>query len=192
MSNNSFIERAEDKKIDPKLKIILIGLIILGGAYFLVKQLVKPKSGFQQIVVEDKVTTDTKTTIGIIDDVVEEKTETETFAPLLEKSANSIVIRQRTWELEDSQKLAIIELVNQMHENPSKKLIINAHTDLRGQAAYNLNLTKKRASMIKRFIREMGYDISIETNGLGESQPITTGGTEKDHFTNSRIELIIK
>ena len=54
------------------------------------------------------------------------------------------------------------------------KLLIEGHTDNKGTAAYNLELSKRRAEAVKDYlIREMGVPADrLETVGKGSSEPV--------------------
>jgi outer membrane protein OmpA-like peptidoglycan-associated protein len=79
----------------------------------------------------------------------------------------------------------------------SKKLssgVINieGHTDSRGSAAYNLELSKKRAYEVKRYLVDT-HNISPErltTYGYGESKPIVSNYTREGRQKNRRVVFV--
>ena len=76
-------------------------------------------------------------------------------------------------------------------ELAGKKIIIAGHTDARGDAKYNLSLSKRRADAVKGYlVSKQGIPASrIETVGYGKSRPLTTGTTEADMQMNRRVEV---
>ena len=69
---------------------------------------------------------------------------------------------------------------------------LTGHTDTRGEAAYNDDLSLRRARTV---IQELiSYDIEpkrLSPAGKGSRQLITHGSTEDDHARNRRVELVV-
>ena len=63
---------------------------------------------------------------------------------------------------------------------PYKKVIIEGHTDSRGDNSYNLNLSQRRAVQVKNWlIKKYGVDGKLFTPvGKGETVPVST-----DHYS---------
>ena len=71
-------------------------------------------------------------------------------------------------------------------------LKLAGHTDNVGSDAANLRLSKNRAEAVKAYLVSQGANRSrIEATGYGESQPITTNGTEIGRQTNRRVEFTL-
>lgn len=70
------------------------------------------------------------------------------------------------------------------------RIEISGHTDDVGSEEANLDLSKRRAESVKRYMVEKGIDASrIETVGYGRSKPIDTGTSAKARAKNRRIEF---
>ena len=70
------------------------------------------------------------------------------------------------------------------------RIEISGHTDDVGSEEANLDLSKRRAESVKRYMVEKGIDASrIETVGYGRSKPIDTGKSAKARAKNRRIEF---
>jgi outer membrane protein OmpA-like peptidoglycan-associated protein len=80
-------------------------------------------------------------------------------------------------------------------ENPEMSININAHSDNRGKASYNLVLSRKRAASAKAYLINKGIAKSrIASQGFGESQPLIdckSNCTEEEYKQNRRIEFVI-
>ncbi|HLW63657.1 MAG TPA: OmpA family protein, partial [Flavobacterium sp.] len=87
------------------------------------------------------------------------------------------------------------KLVQIMERNPSMEIKIEAHTDNRGNDAYNLRLSDQRAKSTRQYIISKGINASrLEARGYGESQPKIDCGedcTEEQHAINRRSEFFI-
>ena len=77
-------------------------------------------------------------------------------------------------------------------ENPTVRIKIIGHTDSDGADAANLDLSKRRGASVKNeLVKSFGIDASrIESDGLGESQPIAPNDTPANKALNRRVELI--
>ncbi|MGE5810604.1 MAG: OmpA family protein, partial [Ignavibacteria bacterium] len=84
------------------------------------------------------------------------------------------------------------EIANVLKENSSVKVKIVGHTDSDGNDASNLDLSKRRAASVKNTLNsEFGIDSSrMETDGKGESQPVTDNNSQEGKANNRRVELI--
>jgi peptidoglycan-associated lipoprotein len=71
-----------------------------------------------------------------------------------------------------------------------KKLMVSGHTDERGAAKFNANLSQMRAETVRRLLIEGGAPASkIKAVGLGEAKPIDKAHNEKAWARNRRVEL---
>ncbi len=77
-------------------------------------------------------------------------------------------------------------------ENPGVKIKIVGHTDSDGADAANLDLSKRRGASVKNeLVKSFGIDASrIESDGLGETQPIAPNDTPANKALNRRVEFI--
>ncbi len=77
-----------------------------------------------------------------------------------------------------------------LHENPSMELEIHGHTDFTGRAAYNMELSERRAEQVKRFLVNRGIDANrLRIKPFGEEQPRATNETEEGRAINRRVEF---
>jgi outer membrane protein OmpA-like peptidoglycan-associated protein len=67
------------------------------------------------------------------------------------------------------------------------------HTDNRGSAGYNLQLSKRRAASVADYLVYQGIASNrILVLGFGETRPIADNATDKGRSLNRRVELLIK
>ena len=69
---------------------------------------------------------------------------------------------------------------------------VAGHTDSTGSDQYNLDLSRRRAASVARYLttRDVLYDRIIEV-GMGESRPIATNDTDAGRQANRRVELTL-
>ncbi len=87
------------------------------------------------------------------------------------------------------------KIVDVMKRFPGLRFKVNAHTDSRGNDAYNLELSKRRARSVMEYLIAKGIDPSrLEWEGYGETR-LTNGCddgvpcTPEQHAANRRVEL---
>lgn len=96
----------------------------------------------------------------------------------------------RSGQVEELEALAEL-----MFQYPGMKIELAAHTDTRGTAAYNQQLSEKRAASTKRYLVNKGIAaLRIQTVGYGESYPRNhcldgIPCSEEEHAYNRRTEI---
>ncbi|MBD1259515.1 OmpA family protein [Maribacter polysiphoniae] len=101
------------------------------------------------------------------------------------------------WYLRREARERLAKVIDIMKQNPGMVIEIGTHTDIRGNAEYNRNLSQKRADSAKEFMVKNGISPErVIAKGYGESQPIVEcetveSCTEEDHEWNRRCELIV-
>ena len=76
---------------------------------------------------------------------------------------------------------------------PNSRIEVIGHTDNTGSAAYNQDLSQRRAVSVANVLRESGVPNGrIAAFGRGEDQPVTTNLTPEGRAQNRRVEIIIR
>jgi len=80
-----------------------------------------------------------------------------------------------------------------MNGNPDiTKIEVQGHTDERGDDAYNLDLSERRAAAVMAYLTSHGVDAKrLQAEGYGETQPKDRRHTEQAWALNRRVEFII-
>jgi outer membrane protein OmpA-like peptidoglycan-associated protein len=73
------------------------------------------------------------------------------------------------------------------------KVRIEGHTDERGRASTNQELSERRAASVLRYLGEKGVAADrLHSVGFGESKPVDPGHNEKAWDANRRVEFMIE
>ncbi len=76
---------------------------------------------------------------------------------------------------------------------PNSRIEVIGHTDNTGSAAYNQDLSQRRAVSVANVLRESGVPNGrMAAFGRGEDQPIATNLTAEGRAQNRRVEIIIR
>ena len=75
--------------------------------------------------------------------------------------------------------------------DPALKLSIEGHTDNRGTAAHNQQLSTARSRSVLGALVGLGVDPSrLQSRGFGQGEPVADNGTEAGRAKNRRVELV--
>jgi outer membrane protein OmpA-like peptidoglycan-associated protein/predicted nucleic acid-binding Zn-ribbon protein len=74
-----------------------------------------------------------------------------------------------------------------------RAIVITGHTDAMGDASYNLDLSVRRAELVKSFfVDNFAIEpVRLATRGRGEEEPIASNATLAGRQTNRRVEIVI-
>jgi len=75
---------------------------------------------------------------------------------------------------------------------PALNVEIQGHTDSIGSAAYNLNLSQRRADSVRSYLVDKGVSAAALTaKGYGKTQPIASNDTAEGRAQNRRVAFAV-
>lgn len=84
-------------------------------------------------------------------------------------------------------------VANNLLKYPNSRIEVIGHTDNSGSAAYNQDLSQRRAVSVANVLRETGVPNGrIAAYGRGEDQPIASNLSPDGRAQNRRVEIIIR
>jgi OOP family OmpA-OmpF porin len=106
-----------------------------------------------------------------------------TYAAVVMYDFNSAEIKSEAFPMLD-------EAVLILKKNPEMKVEIDGHTDNIGSAAYNMNLSERRAKSIMKYFVDKGVAAErLTTKGFGFTKPAASNDTKQGRAKNRRVEL---
>jgi OOP family OmpA-OmpF porin len=82
------------------------------------------------------------------------------------------------------------KVVPVLRQNPGVNVRIDGYTDSSGSAAYNLQLSERRAKAVRSYLISQGVDADrLETQGFGEANPLYPNDTAEGRKLNRRTEI---
>ena len=94
----------------------------------------------------------------------------------------------------DSSNQKVVAFAKYLNDNKEFDTVITGHAshDKKTSAAYNINLSQKRADAIKTLLVQNGVESSrIQTVGKGYDEPIADNNTAEGQAQNRRIEAVL-
>jgi outer membrane protein OmpA-like peptidoglycan-associated protein len=97
------------------------------------------------------------------------------------------IIQTKSYPILDAVALAL-------HDNPDIQLVeVRGHTDERGDDAYNLDLSDRRAAAVVTYLIGKGIDADrLTSTGYGETMPLDPSHNEAAWAKNRRVEFQIR
>lgn len=119
--------------------------------------------------------------------------------PLARIQGNKILILEQVNFATDqdvilSESFPILEEVSQVLKTHPEinRLLVEGHTDARASDEYNLDLSQRRASSVRRYLEESGVAAErLCSQGFGRSKPVADNDTETGMALNRRVEFTI-
>jgi fibro-slime domain-containing protein len=84
------------------------------------------------------------------------------------------------------------EVANVLRADASLRLRIEGHTDNTGDAAYNRDLSQRRADAVKAYLVNVSKIAAnrLTTQGYGPDRPIASNANTEGRYKNRRVELV--
>lgn len=82
-------------------------------------------------------------------------------------------------------------LADNLAKYGDSELMIIGHTDSKGTAEYNQDLSERRAQSARRYLASQGVTRTIRTLGRGETEPVASNEDEYGRAKNRRVEVAI-
>jgi OmpA-OmpF porin, OOP family len=118
--------------------------------------------------------------------IIESETDIVTLQPI-EFEFDKDVLRDSAYPILD-------EIVEALQLSSSITLVeVEGHTDEQGNDAYNLDLSKRRAATVMRYLVDHGVDkLRLTSEGYGETKPVDPHHTQQAYKANRRVAFSIK
>lgn len=82
------------------------------------------------------------------------------------------------------------QVLSLLKDAPGLRIAIAGHTDSQSSDSYNLDLSKRRALAVVKWLTDKGIAASrLEAQGFGESQPVADNDSAAGRALNRRVEI---
>ena len=105
--------------------------------------------------------------------------------------SHNILFDTNSDQLRSESMNVIREIAEALKQQSALKVRIEGHTDSTGDAAKNLDLSKRRAESVKNALVKLGIDAArMSTDGLGQTKPMAPNDTPLGRAENRRVEFV--
>ncbi|UYG07770.1 OmpA family protein [Halomonas sp. M4R1S46] len=95
-------------------------------------------------------------------------------------------------ELTMTARNALNDVSSVLTQYPETRVNIAGHTDSTGEAAYNQQLSERRAQAVGNYLSQSGVASNrLYMSGYGENQPVASNDTEAGRAQNRRVEITL-
>ena len=92
--------------------------------------------------------------------------------------------------LTDNARLILDDAISTIETFPDVRISVQAHTDSAGTEDANLDLSRRRALAVVRYLTAQGVSIDrLEARAFGEARPIADNSTRAGRLLNRRVEF---
>jgi outer membrane protein OmpA-like peptidoglycan-associated protein len=108
--------------------------------------------------------------------------------------SGSVLFASAKADLLPAAQLKLNEVANALTEqDPDSKMVVEGHTDSQGSAAFNQELSQKRAQAVRDYLVSRGIAADrITATGFGPSRSIADNGTAEGRANNRRVEIVVQ
>jgi len=115
---------------------------------------------------------------------------TEAIRKALNSYAKTILFDTAKETIKAQSAAVLNDIIGIMKEYPNAKFLIEGHTDSQGRDTYNMDLSKRRAHSVLKYLESHGIaDGRLTHEGFGETRPIDTNKTKAGRANNRRVEI---
>ncbi len=95
-------------------------------------------------------------------------------------------------QLNEGGRRSVRRIADTLKNNPAGEIVIQGYTDSVGSAAYNKDLSKRRAEAVKQVFVDNGVDPDrLRVEGYGEQYPVASNDTPQGRQLNRRVEIVV-
>ena len=123
---------------------------------------------------------------------------TEVTPSSLQKKLNEVLLRSsiefesKSTTMTPTSLATLDQLSDQLRHAPRTAIEIGGHTDKYGEPEYNLQLSHRRAEVVRRYFIKHGLTNQFTAVGYGAARPLSVAGNRAGLQRNRRIELRLK
>ncbi len=111
---------------------------------------------------------------------------------LIVRMPEAILFATDSTSLKPQLRSDLLVLADSLNRYPQSVVTVTGHTDNTGGAAYNQDLSERRAEAVASVLLDGGVSFSrVRTVGAGENQPIDTNQTVAGRANNRRVDITI-
>ena len=105
---------------------------------------------------------------------------------------NNILFDTNSDQFDAASHVVLNRFIDFLNDNPGVKIALHGHTDNVGSYESNIDLSKRRAAAVEKYLSDNGIKPERMTSkGFGETVPVATNDTPEGKALNRRTEFVI-
>ena len=106
--------------------------------------------------------------------------------------SGSVLFRTDESTLLPDARTRLDEVAAALLESKDRALLVEGHTDSRGSASHNMDLSQRRADAVRDYLVGRGYPaMNITATGYGSQRPIAENKSAEGRANNRRVEIVV-
>jgi outer membrane protein OmpA-like peptidoglycan-associated protein len=108
--------------------------------------------------------------------------------------SGSVLFASAKSELLPAAQIKLNDVANALiKEDPLSKIVVEGHTDSQGAAAYNQDLSQRRAQSVRDYLVSRGIAADrVTSQGFGPSRSIAENTSAEGRANNRRVEIVVQ
>jgi len=108
--------------------------------------------------------------------------------------SGSVLFASAKSDLLPAAQLKLNDVANALvKEDPISKIVVEGHTDSQGSAAYNQELSQRRAQVVRDYLVTRGIASDrITAQGFGPSRSVAENTSTEGRANNRRVEIVVQ
>lgn len=106
--------------------------------------------------------------------------------------SGEVLFASGKYELLPIAQTKLDDVAKALKDQGFKSILVEGHTDSRGSASKNDELSQRRAEAVRSYLVSRGIPSDkITAQGIGSARPIATNNTAEGRANNRRVELVV-
>jgi outer membrane protein OmpA-like peptidoglycan-associated protein len=106
--------------------------------------------------------------------------------------SGSVLFTSNASELSPAAQTRLNQVTEALMVTKGRKLVVEGHTDSRGSAVLNQELSQRRADAVRSYIISRGYSSElIQARGIGKDRPVGNNASAEGRANNRRVEIVV-
>lgn len=108
--------------------------------------------------------------------------------------SGSVLFASAKSELLPAAQIKLNDVANALiKEDPLSKIVVEGHTDSQGAAAYNQDLSQRRAQSVRDYLVSRGIAADrVTSQGFGPTRSIAENNSAEGRANNRRVEIVVQ
>jgi outer membrane protein OmpA-like peptidoglycan-associated protein len=106
--------------------------------------------------------------------------------------AGSVLFASNHATLLPAAQVRLNQVAKTLMATNERRLTVEGYTDSQGSAAYNMDLSQRRADAVRAYLIAQDYPADrVQARGMGEVRPVADNASPEGRANNRRVEIVV-